>query len=178
MLSYILGGGGMNFIIRPATLNDAKCCADIHTASWRFAYSGIVPKEIMDAYSVRWPTIWNKMFASNVDSHYVMVLNDIIVGFLTINVSRDNDLKASCYEIIGLYLHPNFISRGFGKQTMEWIKREIKSRGYDKISLWVLEENIRARRFYEKSGFVFDGETKSSGISSLQEVRYVYRLNE
>ena len=45
----------MDFIIRPATLNDAMDCADIHAASWRFAYRGIVPKEIVDAYSVRWP---------------------------------------------------------------------------------------------------------------------------
>ena len=56
---------------------------------------------------------------------------------------------------------------------MNSIKEEIKSRGYDKIFLWVLEENNRARSFYEKMGFVTDGEAKPSGLADTQEVRYV-----
>jgi ribosomal protein S18 acetylase RimI-like enzyme len=33
------------------------------------------------------------------------------------------------------------------------ITRTLISRGYKNASLWVLEENINARRFYEKIGF-------------------------
>ena len=61
-------------------------------------------------------------------------------------------------------------------EIMNWIKEEIKSRGYDKISLWVLEENNRARSFYEKMGFVTDGEIKPSGLADTQEARYVCKF--
>ncbi len=167
----------MKFDIRLATLDDAKYCADIHAQSWSFAYSDIVPKEIIDKHNSRWPMIWNKMLANNIDSHYVITLDDVIIGFLTIAVSRDEDLKESFFEIIGLYFAPEYIGAGYGKQAMDWIKKEIKSRGYDKISLWVLEENNRARRFYEKSGFVSDGKIKSSGLADTQEVRYICKYN-
>ncbi len=162
----------MNLNIRLATLEDAKYCADIHAKSWSFAYSDIVPKEIIDEHNARWPMIWNKMLANNNESHYVVILDSRIIGFLTIAVSRDDDLNKSFYEIIGLYLDPDFIGDGYGKQSMTWIKKEVKSRGYDKISLWVLEENSRARRFYEKSGFKADGKIKPSGLADTKEIRY------
>ena len=167
----------MKIDIRLATLDDAKYCADIHAKSWLFAYSHIVPNEIIIEHNARWLMIWNKMLANNKESHYVVTLDDVVIGFLTIAVSRDNDLKGSFYEIVGLYLSPNYIGLGFGKRIMNWIKEAIKSRGYDKISLWVLEENNRARSFYEKMGFVTDGEIKPSGLADTQEVRYVCKFS-
>ena len=166
----------MKFDIRLVTLDDAKYCANIHSESWNFAYSDIVSKEIIDRYNVRWPMIWNKMLSNNINSHYVITLDDVIIGFLTISVARDNDLKDSFYELVGLYLNPEYVAKGYGKQAMDWIKKEIKSRGDDKISLWVLEENNRARSFYEKMGFVTDGEIKPSGLADTYEVRYVCKF--
>ena len=121
--------------------------------------------------------IWNKMLSNNINSHYVITLDDVIIGFLTISVARDNDLKDSFYELVGLYLNPEYVAKGYGKQAMDWIKKEIKSRGYEKISLWVLEENNRARRFYEKSGFVADGKIKPSGLADAREIRYIFKCN-
>ena len=167
----------MRFDIRLATLDDANCCADIHAKSWNFAYSDIVTKEVIDEHNARWLMIWNRMLSNNSESHYVITLDDVIIGFLTIAVSRDIDLKESFFEIIGLYLAPEYIGAGYGKQTMDWIKNEIKSRGYDKISLWVLEENCRARRFYEKAGFKPDIKTKKSGLADTLEVRYLYKCD-
>lgn len=172
-----MGGDDMSFNIRLATLEDAKYCADIHAKSWYFAYSDIVQKEIIDEHNARCLMIWNKMLENNNESHYVIMLDDVIIGFFTIAGSRDEDLKESFFEIIGLYLSPEYIGAGYGKQAMDWIKGEIQSRGYNKISLWVLEENERARRFYEKSGFKADGEVKPSGLAETQEVRYVCKCN-
>ena len=167
----------MGIIIRLAAFDDAKYCADIHAKSWSFAYNGIVPKSIIDTQNARWSMIWDKMLTNNTNSHYVIVFNSIIIGFLTIAVSRDADLKEHFYEIIGLYLDPVYIGVGYGKQAMDWIKKEIKSRGYEKISLWVLVENNRARNFYEKSGFVADGKIKPSGLADAREIRYIFKCN-
>ena len=78
----------MKFDIRLATLEDVKCCADIHAKSWEFAYSGIVSKDIIDKHNTRWPMIWNTMLTNNTDSHYVVILDSIIIGFLTIAVYK------------------------------------------------------------------------------------------
>lgn len=163
----------MKIDVRLANTEDASIIADVHAKSWSFAYNGIVPEEIIDRFNARWQMIWDKMLVNNVNSHYVVIIDGTVIGFLTIAVSRDDDIKDSFYEIIGLYLAPDYIGAGNGKQTMEWIKNEIKNRGYDKISLWVLEENDRARRFYEKSGFIVDGKYKPSGLADAREVRYI-----
>jgi len=39
---------------------------------------------------------------------------------------------------------------------MEFSLAELKLMGHDEALLWVLEENSRARLFYEKCGFTFD----------------------
>ncbi len=46
--------------------------------------------------------------------------------------------------------------------------------GHREIVLWAPEENRRARRFYERYGFVFDGAKKEIEIGgkALTEVRY------
>lgn len=48
---------------------------------------------------------------------------------------------------------------------------------YSDIFLWGLEENHKARRFYEKMGFVFSGNSMETQIGGkkLREVQYTYQ---
>jgi hypothetical protein len=45
---------------------------------------------------------------------------------------------------------------------------------YGDATLWVLDENVRARSFYERGGWRLDGATKDDDRGSfvLKEVRY------
>jgi len=83
------------------------------------------------------------------------------------------DLAINVYELVGLYLAPDYIGKGFGRHTMEEIKAMILQRGYSAVSLWVLTENFRAKAFYEKCGFVADGVQKDSGLLNIKEERYI-----
>jgi len=50
----------------------------------------------------------------------------------------------------------------------------LRRAGFDEAVLWVLETNVRARRFYEIAGWKPDGQTKADerGTVTLHEVRY------
>ena len=81
-----------------------------------------------------------------------------------------------CGEIISIYLLPEYMGKGYGKELLDRAVSELVGKGYREIFLWVLEENHRARRFYEKFGFkkaddVIDEEI---GGKSVREIRYVY----
>lgn len=54
---------------------------------------------------------------------------------------------------------------------------ELKKMGFDKVFLWVLEENLSARNFYEKCGFVQTERCLFSDIGGreLKEVQYCYQ---
>jgi len=51
----------------------------------------------------------------------------------------------------------------------------LAQRGYADIYLWVLADNLRARRFYEKNGFCHSGDTQTIDIGEapLKGMRYV-----
>ena len=61
---------------------------------------------------------------------------------------------------------------------MEQAERELRTR-YDEATLWVLEENPRARRFYERAGWRTDGERKADERWGVRapEVRYRKRFS-
>ena len=45
--------------------------------------------------------------------------------------------------------------------------------GDQPVILWAFKENKRARRFYEKHGFRWDGSERASEFDGALEVRYV-----
>ena len=60
---------------------------------------------------------------------------------------------------------------------MDYAIDKLKCMEYNEIILWVLEENDRARRFYEKCNFVFDGTKREIEIGKvLIKIRYVLYL--
>lgn len=66
------------------------------------------------------------------------------------------------------------MGKGLGFYLMNWGINVLRERSYKKISLWVLEENVKTRSFYEKLGFMQDGAEKEILIGkTLNEIRYV-----
>ena len=62
------------------------------------------------------------------------------------------------------------------KKILERAVEELHKRGFQKVLLWVLEENARARHFYEKHGFVCSGDAREDEIGGkiVREARYIH----
>jgi RimJ/RimL family protein N-acetyltransferase len=62
---------------------------------------------------------------------------------------------------------------------MDWAKDVLRESWRD-ATLWVLEDNPRARRFYEREGWSPDGEAKSDAFLGVRvnEVRYRIHLRD
>jgi RimJ/RimL family protein N-acetyltransferase len=60
----------------------------------------------------------------------------------------------------------------------------MRSAGFRRATLWVIEENVEARRFYEAAGWRPDGLSKRGpmggfpGLPVVNEVRYARRLDD
>jgi GNAT superfamily N-acetyltransferase len=167
-----------------ATVDRAEDIGYVHATSWEKAYHGIVPKEFLDNFTPEKRTdIFRKTLTSSDklsrDEFYVAYLNNQPMGMLVIGKSRDKDVNEKVSEIGAIYLLPGYWGKGYGKQLMDFAVNRLKELSYCKITLWVLEENKRARRFYERYGFVFDGAKKEINIGKpLIEVRYVYSVGD
>ena len=60
----------------------------------------------------------------------------------------------------GLYAVPEWWGRGPGRSLHDEVLARQRACGVTRCSLWVLEENARARRFYERLGWRENGETR------------------
>lgn len=86
-------------------------------------------------------------------SMLVSVDNGRIVGTSSFCESRFNQFDG-WREIISIYLLLDYMDRGFGKILFDSVIVKLKKIDYRYIFLCNLEENLRARKFYEKEGLL------------------------
>lgn len=153
--------------------------ARIHVDSWRAAYRELLPEATLQAFSYQWrEECFRESLASGPEETYVFQLNGEIVGFLTLGAARDPDLDAKrTGEIWGIYLSAHQWRTGIGRELIGEGEKILRSRSFERVVLWVLENNRRARKFFEATGFVLDGESRPVdwGIP-LRAVRYAKAL--
>lgn len=153
--------------------DDRMAISRIYEESWRCAYKGIIPQDYLDSIPEgRW--------VSNLDNPkwktLVCIDNGRIVGTSSFCKSRFEQFY-NWGEVISIYLLPDFTGKGYGKNLMESAITELKKQGYENVFLWVLEENIRARQFYEKFGFSPTDNFLDDNIGGkeLREIQYLYK---
>ncbi len=162
--------------VRTATLVDAPAIALVHVQSWQSAYAGIVPADYLDALDVDTRTAsWTQwLTAGPADDVVTWVATDgpTVVGFATVGPARDADSRRAEREIYSIYLAPDAWGSGVARELMRTVVDASGAR--TPLSLWVLADNERARRFYRRHGFTPDGAEKKRtlGGSELVEVRY------
>ena len=164
--------------IREATQNDIRELAEIHVTAWRTAYSGIMPKEVLDNISIEQRTAdWQRWLSeSGPGMTLVVETSEGVVAFCVFGPSRDKDLTGdNTGEILALNVHPRFWRRGYGKSLCQAVVCEAQRCQWKTMTLWVLRSNERARLFYRALGYSPDGaerfDSDLTGVR-LDELRY------
>jgi GNAT superfamily N-acetyltransferase len=118
---------------------------------------------------------WERILSTNESVQWVASGRDeTIVAFASSMPSRDAD-GAGALELAALYVSPTHLRCGLGKLLLGAIDVDEVAREARAQTLWVLEGNTAARRFYEAMGFAHDGAVKLDdrfGDFRLREVRY------
>lgn len=160
--------------MRDATLDDARGIAVVHIDTWRDAYAGIVPDDYLAAldYNDR-EAVWRRVIPASDERVRVVCEGNQVVGWATQGRTRDADARGAIGELYGIYVSSKYWGAGVGPALMEDALRWLSTH-YRAATLWVLEQNARARSFYERAGWTFDGTTKADdrGTFVLNEVRY------
>jgi ribosomal protein S18 acetylase RimI-like enzyme len=160
-------------LVRQATGTDGDAVADVQERSWQQAYRHIFPADELDRGGFIKPELWRQRLAVPPTGWATFVGEDgdgAVVGFVTVGPSRD---ERGVGEVYAIYVDPRSWSGGIGRSLLARAEEHLAT-GYRRATLWVLDDNPRARRFYEKAGWRPDGERKTElrwGIDTL-EVRY------
>jgi GNAT superfamily N-acetyltransferase len=162
--------------IRKATEEDAFGIAGVQERGWQAAYRHVFPAEELDRggfiHADRWterlarpPTGWSTFVAEG---------DGDIVGFTSVGPSRD---EAGIGELYAIYVDPEHWDTGTGRALIEQAEQQLRTE-YGEVTLWVLEDNPRARQFYERAGWTVDGGRKAEARWGVRapEVRYRKRF--
>ncbi|WP_330182392.1 GNAT family N-acetyltransferase [Nocardia sp. NBC_01503] len=145
--------------------------AECHIACWREAYQGLVPAHVLDAFDIgKRAAAWEKIRAEYPGRIVVAVIDGTVIGFASSGPSRDESPVAE-RELSAMYVRKAWYGTGVAHELM----KTVLAQDVD-TSLWVFEENPRARAFYRKYGFEPDGERRVEAFTPAMEVRMVHRV--
>jgi GNAT superfamily N-acetyltransferase len=93
------------------------------------------------------------------------------IGFASIGQARDEDGSGEVYAI---YVLPEAWGAGAGHVLMQESFRRLRDDGYREAVLWVLDDNPRARAFYEREGWSLTDDAREETFlqTVVLEVRY------
>ena len=149
-------------IIRNAKFEDMKLAGHIMSVSFRTAFAAYVSQQTMDACAQ--------------EDNCIALLEGIFrEGRVHFLIGENSGMLAwqqteEGAEIIAIHTLPESRGTGLGHAMLPEALNQI---GNQPAFLWAFKENTRARRFYEKHGFHWDGSERVSEFDDALEVRYV-----
>ncbi len=185
--------------VRYGSAEDAEAISRVRRDAWRAAYAGIITAEIIEratgvpdtdrerALFVSRP--WRRTLVAEHTPSAAPVTE--VIGYASFGPERDVDgaplperaghagsPRPRCAELYALYVTPAWWSTGAGRDLMRRVLEETRAGGYPRIILWVLEQNARARQFYERWGFRLDGRSyRADWLGGVTEVCYARDLD-
>ncbi|MEV0742620.1 GNAT family N-acetyltransferase [Streptomyces sp. NPDC050549] len=167
--------------VRPVVLADCDRVSEIRVLGWQFAYQGLMPQSFLDALSAKDDAERRRARLAEGDGSVVNLVarrGEEIVGRAALGPCRDGEVRTGEAELYAIYLGPRHLNTGAGRALMQEALRQCAALGHDRVYLWVVRGNARARRFYERAGFRADGAEEPYEVDGVlvPEIRCVREL--
>jgi ribosomal protein S18 acetylase RimI-like enzyme len=159
----------MTIEVRRAAPADAPGIAQVHVQGWQEAYAHLVPADALARLDVkRYELRWRELLETAKPNLWIAVDADRVVGFARTAPSRDSDGPRDL-ELSEIYVLESHHGSGTAQRLMD------AALGDAPASLWVADDNPRARAFYARNGFQPDGVTKTEPLAGtdILEARLV-----
>jgi GNAT superfamily N-acetyltransferase len=158
-----------HLLVRAATFTDARVIAEVHVASWKAGYRGLVAQELLDALSV---DERERQWIEYLEGVEVLVIDDgdALAGFVAFDEPTG--------EVKALYVAPDRFRSGVGSVLLRAAHERLRAAGREDVALWVFADHSAARAFYAAHGYAPDGATATNARTGLEEVRLSRSLRD
>lgn len=140
-------------MFRVACASDHLRVAELHAASWRSAYRGMLSDAYLDGdILAERGRLWEHRLAQPSERQYILLAeeNDNLVGFVCVLLDAEPAWGA---YLDNLHVRPGLTGRGLGRRLLgqagHWVAQVEPTWP---LHLLVIERNTAARRFYERHG--------------------------
>jgi GNAT superfamily N-acetyltransferase len=142
--------------IRAAGLADAVAIAQLHTHSWQTAYRGILRDDFLEGpLPENRRMLWHARLSDTQRADQFVLVDEhhgAIRGFAC--AFLDADPQWGCL-LDNLHVLPDLKGQGLGRQLLSAVAERVRrSDPHSRLHLWAYEQNLAARRFYERLGGV------------------------
>lgn len=157
----------MEYTIERVKLGDEVTLAYIQTESWKAGFKDILNADILQKCTQidKTTAMYRRLLEQNIGNGYLLKVEGTPHCIAWWDATRENDMPGYA-ELICIHSLQNQWRKGYGSKMLDAVLRDIATAGYTKVMLWVFEDNVRARRFYEAQGFIADGKTKPNNEST------------
>jgi GNAT superfamily N-acetyltransferase len=167
------GAPSHSVTVRLAEPGDCGEIAEVHVGTWRAAYRDVFPSEVLAELSVdERAAQWRTRIERDSAIVWVAETRGRVVGFASVGPSRTEEDVGELYAI---YVLPDAWGSGAARELMVSAKAWFASEGYATAMLWVLADNPRARRFYEREGWRAEG-TRLEAVRGVEVQEALYRV--
>ena len=163
-------------LVRHADVEDARAIADVHVASWRTTYRGLLPEDFLASLDeAGYEDRWRRIIAAGSSRVYIAADGRDVVGFASGGRERAGE-DGYEGELYAIYVLEDAQGHGHGRRLVQAVVGGLRDLGLRDMIVWVLRENQRARRFYERLGGEYvRAQPITIGSTMLQEVSYGWR---
>lgn len=164
--------------VRAAGPDDVLPACRARVASWRAGYAGRAPQDVLDALDPEADAArWGPWVAEHPDRLFVVLRGGEVFGQALWGPEEvDGAASADLARIHQFYVHPAAWRGGLGSALMAGLLDLLGGNGFREVNLWVLEDNPRARPFYERHGFTWTGDAVPAHFPGHRELRYLRAL--
>ncbi len=158
--------------IAPITPDDADELGAVHVEVWRQTYAGIMPADFLAGLDPQSRADrWRAIASSPREGSQTLVArgdDGRLLGFVSVGPSRDDDPPTDT-ELYVINLLSEAHGTGLGQSLLD------EALGDEDATLWVAEDNSRARAFYVRNGFVPEGARSRHEATGAPEIRMIRR---
>ena len=162
----------MQYVVELAQPEDADRLARLHYRSHIESFAPYVSAGWLASRQLaNYQSQWHEHFSVSNRRSRVWIVRDSddAVGMVRVVPGSGPDIA----QLNNMHVRPDLIGAGVGRALMQAAMEFIKEQGYRTARLGVVQENRRARRFYEAAGWQVD-ELLPHGIEGVPIA--IYRL--
>lgn len=147
----------MNISYRAGTAGDVEAIDRIYRTSFCDTFAHLYSRENLQAFLAQFtPERWRSELADPDFAFRIAEDGGGPIGYVKIGpISLPAEPRVPALELKQLYLLKSWHGVGAAKELMQWSSDEALRRGAEELYLSVYVDNHRARRFYERCGFIF-----------------------
>ncbi|MGH3773723.1 MAG: GNAT family N-acetyltransferase [Pseudonocardiaceae bacterium] len=175
--------------VRAATLEDAPTLAALHRATWRAAYSELLPPGTLDGLDA--PHV-RQAWADTVQGGATVLIateGDDPVGFVVAGPAPEDDVAAAdgtlpadaarTMLVSTLLVEPRWGRRGHGGRLLATAATMLRDAGATRAIVWVPARDAASLSFYRRAVWTPDGTVRTLDAAGrpLRELRLTGPLN-